>query len=92
MMTTLAETDAEIPRAQVLLVDDHPIVRQGVARLIERQNDLSVYTVSPSLKPWPRSTPPDSPIDLMLEGGSGIDLIQTLHSQLPPAHPRLIYA
>jgi hypothetical protein len=31
-----------IPRNKVLIVDDHPIVRHGLAQLIARETDLEV--------------------------------------------------
>ena len=30
------------PTARVLIVDDHPIVRQGLAQIIEQEEDLTV--------------------------------------------------
>ena len=86
-MTGSFDEGASAPRAQVLLVDDHPIVRQGVARLIDRQDDLAVWaeaaTIAEALA-LVESTPPDvAVVDLMLDGGSGIDLIQTLHHRFP---------
>ncbi|ETW92920.1 MAG: hypothetical protein ETSY2_52315, partial [Candidatus Entotheonella gemina] len=92
-MTTSVEMGEAMPRAQVLLVDDHPIVRQGMARLIDRQDDLSVCaeveSIAEALTTVDRMPPDVAVVDLMLEGGSGIDLIRSLHLQ-HPALPILV--
>jgi DNA-binding NarL/FixJ family response regulator len=41
-MNAKAQLDAQTKKYRVLLIDDHPIVRQGLALLIEREADLSV--------------------------------------------------
>ncbi len=41
-MNAKAQLDVQAKKYRVLLVDDHPIVRQGLGLLIDRESDLSV--------------------------------------------------
>ena len=41
-MNAKAQLDVQAKKYRILLVDDHPIVRQGLALLIDREADLSV--------------------------------------------------
>lgn len=70
---------------RVLLVDDHPIVRQGLARLIGQEADLDVCGEAgdvPSAVQAVNELKPDVVVaDLSLKEGSGIDLIKTLSAQ-----------
>ena len=70
---------------RVLLVDDHPIVRQGLARLISHEADLDVCGEAgdvPSAIQAVNDLKPDVVVaDLSLKEGSGIDLIKTLGTQ-----------
>ncbi len=83
-MTTSPSTT---PPYQIFLVDDHPIVRQGLALIIGRESDLDICgeaaTVTEALSLIEALTPDLAVVDLMLEGGSGLDLIQSLHTRLP---------
>ena len=53
--------DTEVSRATVLIVDDHALVREGVCRILETQDDLRVVgqaaTVPPPW-PWPPTCSP----------------------------------
>jgi DNA-binding NarL/FixJ family response regulator len=76
-------------RRRVLLVDDHPFMRAGLAQLIERQADLCVGgeagNPAEALRELARA-----PLDLVLSditmpGRSGLEFIKDLHA----AHPKL---
>ena len=41
-MSQTMDHDTALRKSKVLLVDDHPIVRQGLAQLINDENDLVV--------------------------------------------------
>ena len=76
-------------KRRVLLVDDHPIVRQGLAELINRQKNLVVCGETGSGREAPelarRLNPDLAVIDVSLKDASGIQLLKTLKLQ----HPRL---
>ncbi|MBF4614128.1 response regulator [Curtobacterium sp. VKM Ac-1376] len=72
---------------RVFLVDDHELVRQGVARIIDAQPDLEVVGEAESVaRAVPRiaATRPDvAVLDVRLPDGSGIDLCRTIRSERP---------
>ena len=72
---------------RVFLVDDHEIVRRGVADLINAEADLTVVgeasTVKQALSRIAATTPDVAVLDVRLPDGSGIDLCRDIRS----AHP-----
>lgn len=72
---------------RVFLVDDHELVRQGVARIVDAQSDLEVVGEAESIaRAVPRiaATRPDvAVLDVRLPDGSGIDLCRTVRSEHP---------
>ncbi len=72
---------------RVLLVDDHPIVRDGLARMIASQPDLQVSGEADGAEDALRLVADDPPdlavVDLFLEGMSGLDLIKLLRERRP---------
>lgn len=67
---------------RILVVDDHPVVRQGLTLLIDREADLEVCGEADGLAEAIRAyrdLSPDLTIaDLTLKNGSGIELIKEL--------------
>jgi DNA-binding NarL/FixJ family response regulator len=86
-MSDMSETSTTATRAKVMLVDDHPIVRRGLAELINLQADLVVCGQADDAAGAMKileSDPPDVAVtDLSLQEGSGIDLIRDLKSRRP---------
>jgi DNA-binding NarL/FixJ family response regulator len=72
---------------QVLVVDDHPIVRQGVSQLIEDQPDLTVCgeaaSASAALEILRTSTPDAAVVDLSLSDSGGVGLVRDLRNWQP---------
>ncbi|MFM0566047.1 response regulator [Paraburkholderia sediminicola] len=66
---------------QILIVDDHPIIREGMTHLLNLQGDLHVCCAAGSAEEAlaTMACQPDMAIvDLSLQSGSGLDLVKTL--------------
>lgn len=72
-------------RFRVLLVDDHPLVRRGIADVIAREDDLEVCgeaaDVTEALSAVERTAPDLVLVDLTLKSGHGIELIEKIKAQ-----------
>ena len=88
---------------KVLLVDDHPLVREGLVNLISQQADLQICGEAgnePQALELIRTVRPDVAIvDISLETGSGIELIKSIKAMFPAVtvlvlsmHDELLYA
>src|SRR5215813_4594441 len=77
--TTVAE------RTRVFIVDDHPIVRQGLTQMINQEADLMVCgeceDAQDALQAVAELHPDLVLVDLSLKGGSGLDLIRALRTR-----------
>lgn len=75
------------PPSRVLIVDDHPLFRQGLGLLIEHEPGLSVCGEAKDADEamrLVRETKPDLVIvDISLGGSSGIDLLKSLKTEDP---------
>lgn len=75
-----AKTDSS--RRRVLVVDDHPFMRAGLAQLIDRQADLQVVgeagSVADALREVHRCKPDLVLTDLTMPGRSGLEFIKDL--------------
>ena len=103
--TSPAHTSQSQPvtKKRILVVDDHPIVRQGLALLINREPDLVVCgeaeEAKGALHVLSSSRPDVLIVDISLNGPDGLDLlkiIRTTHPALPvlilSMHDESIYA
>jgi DNA-binding NarL/FixJ family response regulator len=72
-----------LKKRTVFLVEDHPIVRQGLVMLLNGEPDLEICGDAGSIAETPalvRKLKPDIVIvDISLADGSGLDLIKQLH-------------
>src|SRR5258706_15967791 len=77
-------TDA---KAKIFIVDDHPLVREWLANLIEKNADITVCgeaeDIATALRLIGEVRPDLAIIDISLGGDSGIDLIRKIHYAYP---------
>ncbi len=74
-------------RTKVLLVDDHPLVRESLTGLIDRQNDMVVCgeaeDTRSALSVIAANRPDVVVLDIALKESSGLDLLRTLREKYP---------
>ncbi len=88
---------------RVFIVDDHPLVRQGLAQIIESQDDLELCGEAEDSMSAMRGIELKKPdaiiVDISLQGNNGLELIKNvkaIHEQIPilvfSMHDESIYA
>ncbi|HXX43007.1 MAG TPA: response regulator transcription factor [Chthoniobacterales bacterium] len=74
-------------RGRVFLVDDHPLVREGLANLINQQTDLSVVGEAEdsagAVAGIAEKQPNIALIDISLKNESGLELVKNLEQRFP---------
>ncbi|MDO5494362.1 MAG: response regulator transcription factor [bacterium] len=74
-----------------MIVDDHEIVRRGIAEIVDRADGLVVVAEAGSVAEAVRRAELVRPevvlVDLQLPDGTGIDIISQLHESVPTASP-----
>jgi DNA-binding NarL/FixJ family response regulator len=74
-------------KRRIFLVDDHPLVREGLANLINEQNDLVVCgeaeDSAEAMTGIAKTRPDIALVDISLKNESGLELAKNLGSQFP---------
>ena len=89
MKNTLRKNEAAPKKAKykILLVDDHPILRQGLAQMINEEKELMVCgqfeEASKALDAVISLKPDAAIVDISLKGSSGIELLKNIKVQYP---------
>lgn len=89
METTMIapEREKKVKKSSVFIVDDHAILREGLSRLINSEEDLMVCgeadNVSDAFHAVSDGTPDLAIVDISLGDGSGIRLIENLTYSSP---------
>src|SRR3954465_1038255 len=102
-MAQAKQNEIKDRRTRILLVDDHAVVRYGIAQLINRESDLLVCgeeeEASKALTTITNMKPNLVIADISLKDSSGLELMRNIKAQYPKlpvlvvsAHDEAIYA
>jgi DNA-binding NarL/FixJ family response regulator len=88
MKTKTPPKKASSPKThQILIVDDHPILREGLAQLIDQQKDLSICgqfeDAGKAFEAVGTLKPDLALVDISLKGSSGIELLKNIKVNYP---------
>ena len=76
-------------KIKVLSVDDHPLLREGLAAIVNSQDDLEMVAQAASgreaLQLFRQHVPDVTLMDLRMPDGSGIDVVSAIMAEFPDA-------
>ena len=74
---------------RILVVDDHPLMRVGIAAIIDAREDMTVVaqagTAEEAVRLFEEHQPDLTLMDLRLPGKSGVEAIRTIRAKVPSA-------
>jgi DNA-binding NarL/FixJ family response regulator len=77
------------PKIRVLVVDDHPVLRDGVAAILENQTDMTMVGEardgSEAIERFRALRPDVTLMDLQMPGMNGVDAITAIRAEHPGA-------
>ena len=81
-MIAKTRLDRVMTKSKILIVDDHPIIRQGLMRLISQEPDLQAYEGADNVPDAFRQVQEIRPdivlVDISLKDSHGIELISQI--------------
>jgi len=101
--SALKQKKEKTVKSKIIIIDDHPIMRRGLAELISLQPDLEVCAeaddIKTALELIKRHQPDIAMIDLSLKNESGLELIKDIGLRFPKVlmlvlsmHDEIFYA
>jgi DNA-binding NarL/FixJ family response regulator len=91
----MAESESLTKKKKVLIVDDHPMICEGIAMLIEHEPDLMVVgkvpTATAALRAIEKLEPDIVVVDITLQDSSGMELIKDMKIRWPDL-PALVFS
>ncbi len=77
----------KVARSRILIVDDHPLVRQGIAQFINQEKDLQVCGEASdgheALSVIEELSPDLVVVDIEMKGLSGLELVRSMKTHYP---------
>ena len=83
----IAESTRRPQKKTVFIVDDHPLLRQGLTLMINREKDLAVCGEAEEAQAAMRASAAYQPdiliVDISLNGPDGLDLLKNIRNSDP---------
>ena len=91
----MSQANEQANKRKVLIVDDHPMICEGIAMLVEHEPDLTVVgkvaSAAAALKAIEKLQPDVVVVDITLQDSSGMELIKDMRIRWPDL-PALVFS